>query len=63
MEIEKNDEFINYKANIKKWFYDMGVKQNEVLKNIVNVTSSLLSSLEKYTFENSVLEKDILIIL
>lgn len=61
MEIEKNDEFINYKANIKKWFYDMGIKQNEVLKNIVNVTSSLLSSLEKYTFEKSVLEKNILI--
>jgi len=61
MEIEKNDEFIHYKSNIKRWFCGIDVKSDEVLKNIVDVTSSLLSCLGKYTFDQSVLEKNILL--
>lgn len=60
MEIEKNDEFIRYKSNIKRWFLGIDLNSDKVLKSIVDVTSNLLCGLEKYTFDKSELEKNIL---
>ena len=61
MEVEKNYDFICYKSNIKKWFCNINLDNNKILNDIVDITSNLLSNLEKYVFDKSILEESILI--
>ncbi|MDK0678008.1 UvrD-helicase domain-containing protein [Clostridium perfringens] len=61
MQLEKDEEFLFYKSNIKKWFCDIKVNTEQVINNIIEVTSSLLSELENYKFKKKVLEEIFLI--
>ncbi|NFI02824.1 ATP-dependent helicase [Clostridium botulinum] len=57
MQMEKDNEFILYKAKIKNWFYNIGIDTSGVLKDIKETTSNLLNNLEKYVYDELIIEE------
>lgn len=57
IQLENNEEFLVFKSYIKKWFCNISINSEECLKDIIEVTSNLLSQLKKFNFKRDVLEE------